>query len=102
MDPRTKTAVRRLIRLLAVAGLIAVPVAAQQPGPLQEAIRGRRVADVARIEGRRVIARPIEDTVGSFTPIRNTSSRSSVIGSVQNHLGGLVPNAGDVLIRSLT
>src|SRR4029079_9245924 len=31
-----------------------------------------------------------------------TSTRAGVIGSVQNYLGALVPNAGDVVIRSLT
>jgi hypothetical protein len=101
MDPHTKTAARRLLRFLAFAGLIAAPVAAQQPGPIQEAIRGKRVAETSRIEGRRMTARPIEDTVGAFTPMRNTSTRSSAIGSVQNYLGVLVPNAGEVVIRSL-
>lgn len=101
MDPYTKTAAGRLLRLLAFAGLIAAPVAAQQPGPLQEAIRGKRMAEASRIEGRRMTARPIEDTVGAFTPMRNTSTRSSAIGSVQNYLGVLVPNAGEVVIRSL-
>jgi hypothetical protein len=101
MDPYTKTAAGRLLRLLTFAGLMAAPVAAQQPGPLQEAIRGKRMSEASRIEGRRMTARPIEDTVGSFTPMRNTSTRSSAIGSVQNYLGALVPNAGEVVIRSL-
>jgi hypothetical protein len=101
MDPHTRTAAGRLIRLLAFAGLIAGPVAAQQAGPIQEAIRGKRMSEVRRIEGRRVVARPIEDTVGAFTPLRYTSTRPTIIGSVQNDLGDLVPNAGDVVIRSL-
>jgi len=102
MDPRTKTASGELLRLVAFAALMVVPVAAQQAGPLQEAIRGRRVSEAPRIEGRRMVARPIEDTVGAFTPMRNTSTRPSIIGSVKSYLGDLVPNAGDVLIRSLT
>jgi hypothetical protein len=102
MDPHTKTATGRLLRVLAFAGLIAGPVAAQQPGPLQEAIRGKRMSEAPRIEGRRMTAKPIEDTVGAFMPLRNTSTRPSIDGRVQNYLGDLVPNAGEVLIRSLT
>jgi len=49
-----------------------------------------------------MMAKPIEDTVGAFMPLRNTSTRPSIQGSVQNYLGKLVPNAGEVLIRSLT
>jgi hypothetical protein len=102
MDPYTKTAAGRLLRLLAFAGLIAAPVAAQQAGPIQEAIRGKRVSEAPRIEGRRITATPIEDTVGAFMPLRNTSTRPSIYGTVQNHFGDLVPNAGEVLIRSLS
>lgn len=101
MDPRTKTAAARLLRFLAFAGLITAPVAAQ-PGPLQEAIRGNRVSEVSRIESRRTTARPIEDTVGAFTPLRSMSTSPAIMGHVQNYLGDLVPNAGEVVIRSLT
>jgi hypothetical protein len=101
MAPCTKTAAGRLVRLLACTALLVVPVAAQ-PGALQEAIRGKRMSEAPRIEGRRMTAKPIEDTVGAFMPLRNTSTRPSIYGRVQNHLGDLVPNAGEVLIRSLT
>ena len=49
-----------------------------------------------------MVAKRIEDTVGAFMPMRNTSTRPAIYGSVVNYLGDLVPNAGEVLIRSLT
>lgn len=71
-------------------------LSAQVPAPA-----AARHVRSAPIQVGRLVSAPLMDAVGSFSPLRGTSSGVSIFGIVQNHMGVLVPNAGLVIIREL-
>jgi hypothetical protein len=86
---------------VALVAIAAQPAAAQQSLPIQEAIRGLLQRSGAPIRGERILAVPLDGTAGAFGPSRAGVARATIHGIVQNHLGELVPQAGDVLLRSI-
>jgi hypothetical protein len=87
---------------VALAAVASQPAAAQPSDAIQEAIRGLRVTQVSPIRGERILAEPLELTAGALGAMAAGAARPAVFGIVLNHLGALLPNAGTVLIRSIS
>src|SRR5687767_7206693 len=81
---------------VAALGVILAGTGVSAQGP----IRATPIRTVP-IQAAREVLKPMEDSPGSFMPLRGNTRGATIYGIVQNHLGELIPLAGIVRIRSL-